>query len=427
MGCLDFGIAVAAERRVRRWDQERLGEELGRLSTKLGAPMAAVTPETVSRWENGRHWPKPWLAWLLCKLFDRLPSELYLDHIVTPEVAARYDKATRDRDFSPLSQLDMVSGVADGGEVRDLERLAQAIHNVGPVDAIAAADMRVVSDTLIAQRGRIGNRLLLVKLHQHLAQLHMMMGRALSHHVRRELAYSAATTAVVAANIWQWTADHGAAREMLLHARLLAAEAGASVVDAMADFVDAVSISCARDIFKGHRSAVDILDHGERALAGSVDPCFSTILYGARAKHYAALGCEPEARRDLDVADRELARWAGQPTGLFSGMDSTFALACRAKTALLLGRPVEAVEHWEAAVAAAQGWLLPAYRVNLAAAYGQAGLPEQAAALLMGILDEARETRTLLPLTWVGNVIQHELVPFRDVPTVRQLTDALVG
>lgn len=423
MGSVEFGTALAAARRRRRWDQEELGAELARLSGRKGRPMPPVSQETISRWENGHRWPKPWLAWLLCVVFNNLPDQLHIETIVTPEVAARYERTTRSvvppaAEFNPLDTQDVV-------HLHDHERLARAIYGVHPVDAIAATDMQFMTEALISSRGRVSNRLLLVKLHQHLDQLREMMGRAQTPRVRRELTYNAALAAVVAGNTWQWVNDLGAAREVILYAGRLAAEAGAGVIGAMADFAYLGTITCGQDLFSSSYAGVDLLSRAERALAGGADLCFSTILYAARGKSYATLGREQEADRDFAAAHRALSRWTRQPTGLFDGVDATWLDVCQGGAALMLDRPAGAIAHYEQALAASKSWMVPTYQINLAAAYAQAGQPEQAASLLVGLVDDARDTQTALLLKWMHGVLGRELAAFADVPTVKQLSEAL--
>lgn len=424
MGSVEFGAELAAARRRRRWDQPTLGEEIAKLSAQKGQPRAALPKQTISLWETGQRWPEPWHAWLICVLFNMLPHQLHLETVVTPEVAARYEKAARSG--SAVTAPSRPTDMAELGPVRDLERLARAVYGVHPVDAIAAADMQAMTDALIGQRGHVSNRLLLVKLHQHLDQLREMMGRAQTTGVHRELTWNAAMTAVVAGNTWQWVNDLGAAREVILFARQLAAEAGAGVVGAMADFAYLGTITCGQDLFSSSNAGVELLGRAERALAGGVDLCFSTILYAARGRQYATLGREQEADRDFAAAHRALSRWSTQPTGLFSGVDPTWLDVCQGGAALMLNRPAEAIVHYQNAVAASASWMVPTYQINLAAAYAQAGQAEQAAGLLMGLIEGARDTQTALLLKWIDGVVRRELRAFADVPTVKQLSEALV-
>ncbi len=424
MGSIEFGIELAAARRRRRWDQTELGQELAKLSGMRGQPRAPIPKQTISLWETGRRRPEPWLAWLVCVLFDMLPYQLHLESVVTPELATRYEKATRN--MAPFDGSRKPFDMGDTVQVRDLERLARAIYGVHPVDGIAAADMQVMTDTLIGQRGLISSRLLLVKLHQHLDQLREMLGRAQTPRVRRDLTWNAAMTAVVAGNTWQWVNDLGAAREVILFARQLAAEAGAGVVGAMADFAYTGIITCGVDLNTASHDGVELLCRAEHALAGGADLCFAAILHATRGQMYAALGSELEAKRDFDAATRELSRWTRKPTGLFEGIDATYLDVCQGKAALLLHRPAEAIPHYEAALTASQSWMVPTYQTNLAAAYGQTGQPEQAAALLMGLIDGARETRTALLLKWIGGIVRRDLTAFADVPTVKQLREPIV-
>jgi hypothetical protein len=258
------------------------------------------------------------------------------------------------------------------------------------------------------------------------------MDRTRSLRVRRELLHTAATTAVVAANTWNWSNDFGAARQVVVYARELAREAGAGVVGAMADLADSFLFRNrlhreGEGLDGGPDDAVQVLRRAERSLAGGVDRHFSAILFATRGWNAAAAGHEREAERDFEAAARALATWDRLPDGWFTGFDATYLDVCRAKAAVLLDppRPERAAVHLERALAATQGWMMPTYQILLASACAQAGRPDQAASLLMETVNGARSTGATLLLTRIDAVVRRDLAIYAAVPAVRQLEDAV--
>jgi hypothetical protein len=423
-------------------------------ATQLNEPTTNVSAVSISHWEGGQV-PRRKHALLICLALQVTPESLGLEPLLpdteirrlflsapcrrvvrsTREVFTTRRRPAgvvlaRNGHRADMNAEELLSGAA----VQDLERLARAMYGVGGVDAIAALDMRAVTDGLIEQRGRISNRLLLVKLHEHLNLLRDAMDRAQSPRVRRELVHTAATTAVVTANTWNWANDFGAAREVVIYARRLAQEAGAGVVGAMADLADAFLFQNrlhreGEGLDGGPHDAVEVLGRAERSLMGGVDRHFSAILCATRAWNFAAAGDELEAERDFEAAARALSTWTRPPDGWFTGFDATYLDVCQAKAAVMLDppRPERAVFHLENALAATQGWIVPTYQILLASAYAQAGRPDQAAALLMGTVNGARTTGATLLLTRIDAVLRRDLAHYGDMAAVRQLREAVVA
>jgi transcriptional regulator with XRE-family HTH domain len=447
MNGYEFGRRLRQEREAQGLTQEGLGMVLAEASaTYLEEPITNVSAVSISHWEGGQV-PRRKHALLICLALQAPPEFLALEALL-PDVEVRrlflsapcrrVIRSTHEvftaRRRAPAGNGRPAGDLPADAPVQDLERLARAMYGAGEVDAVAALDMRAVTDGLIHQRGRIGNRLLLVKLHEHLGLLRDAMERTRSSRVRRELVHTAATTAVVAANTWNWANDFGAARQVVVHARELAREGGAGVVGAMADMADSFLFRNrlhreGEGLDGGPGDAVEVLRRAERSLAGGVDPHFSAILCATRAWNYAAAGHELEAERDFEAAARALATWERLPDGWFTGFDATYLDVCRAKAAVMLDppRPERAAVHLEQALAATRGWMVPTYQILLASAYAQAGRPDQAAALLMETVNGARSTGATLLLTRIDAVLRRDLVRYGDVAAVKQLREAVAG
>ena len=117
--------------------------------------------------------------------------------------------------------------------VADLERLSFVFLGLCRMDAVAAADLRRVTDRILDMQGQIGTRLLLRELHTHLVTLEGVLHAAQSPEIRREVVLMAGDTAAAAAQGWYSLFDYGEAKVMCEFARRLAQELGGSTVEAM--------------------------------------------------------------------------------------------------------------------------------------------------------------------------------------------------
>jgi hypothetical protein len=150
-------------------------------------------------------------------------------------------------------------------------------------------------------------------------------------------------------------------------------------------------------------------------------------LHALRSWERAAMRDGPGAERDLEAAERALALMPGPPSGFFAPWDASYLAVARGKTALMLDRPGESVEHFERALELTSDWMRPTYEIQLAAACIQAGQPERGSSLLLGTLDVARATGTTVLLSRIANLSTNDLAPYGNVPLVRELRDRVAA
>lgn len=439
MGCEEFGDRLAGERKMRQWSQAAFGIFLSERSSRLGRKKPPTPVSTVSRWENGHQWPDEWHAYCICSLLGRAAQALALDGILTPGAIAVVEASIPRRQLANAPQ----AGARDSGlpaetpafwggrPAMDEERLSYVLLG-GAVDGLAALDLRRLTDIKLAQRGRIANRLLLRELHSHLLTLEQMLPHTTSDEVRRELVTMAGETTAAAAQALFTLFDYGTSQGFCAHGRRLAHELGGATVIAMANISEALLYAnrlhgVEEGLPGGATRALDLLDAAESAVGPYAPPHLAMVLYALRSWEQAAAGHGVAAEQDLDTAQRALARWDGPPSQYWSAWDEAYLPVARGKTALMLGKANESVEHFEQALATATGWMRPMYEVQFAAALANTGQPERAGSVLLGTLEDARAKGTTVLLSRIDRLASTDLAGYQDVPIVRELRERLAA
>ncbi len=438
MGCEEFGERLLHERRMRKWSQAAFGIFLAKRSSQLGRRKPPIPTSTVSRWENGHQWPDEWHAYCICSLLGRAAEALALESVLTPGAMAVIEASIprrqhvglpREVGHNNMRQPGRTLAMGGAAGTMDAERISYVLLG-GAVDGPAALDLRRLTDVKLAQRGRIATRLLLRELHGHLITLEEVLPNADSDEVRRELVIMAGETTAAAAQALFTLFDYGTSQRFCAHARAVAHELGGSVVLAMANISEALLYAnrlhgVEEGLPGGANRAVDLLQAAESAVGPGAPPHLAMVLYAFRSWEQAAAGYSKAAEHDLDAAQRALSRWTEPPSEYWSAWDETYLPVARGKTALMLGRVGESVEHFEQALTTAKGWMKPLYEVQFAAALANAGQPERAASLLLGTLDAARATGTTVLLSRIDKLANTELAGYCDVPVVRELHERL--
>lgn len=427
---------------VKAWSQPALGRYMASESARLGRPMAPVPRATISAWENGHRYPDPWYAYVLCNTLAVTPDALALEAVLTPSVVAGIE-ASIQRQRAVHSVRD-VDGMRPGGRaaaalagplagaVSDLERLSFVFLGLCRMDAVAAADLRRVTDHVLDLQGQIGTRLLLRELHTHLVTLEGVLHAAQSPEIRREVVMMAGETAAAAAQGWYSLLDYGEAKVMCEYTRRLAHELGGSAVQAMGYGCEALLYANRlhgqeEGLPGGPEKAVELLRAAEAAAGAGAPPNIRMWLYSMRAWEYAAAGDEIAAGRDLDAAQRALSLMTEKPAGFFRPWDGSYLLLARGKSALMLGDPMRSADFLSQAVQSASSWMRPFYEVQLAAVCAQAGEPERAGLLLMSTLEKALANGTTMLLSRISKLASQELARYHDLPEIRALHSRLAN
>jgi transcriptional regulator with XRE-family HTH domain len=439
MGCEEFGERLLRERKMRNWSQAAFGIFLAKRSSQLGRRKPPIPISTVSRWENGHQWPDGWHAYCICSLLGRAAEALALESVLTPSaivvieasIPSREQVDSRGEVGRKVRQLSETLAVGGPPGTIDRERMSYVLLG-GAVDGPAALDLRRLTDVKLAQRGRIATRLLLRELNSHLVMLEEALPNADSDDVRRDLVIMAGETTTAAAQALYTLFDFGASQQFCAHARAMAHELGGAAVLAMANITEALLYvnrlhGIEEGLSGGASRAVELLDAAESAVGPGAPPHLAMVLYAQRSWELAGAGYSVAAERDLDAAQRALSRWTEPPSEYWSAWDETYLSVARGKTALMLGRVSDSVGHFERALTTTKGWMTPLYEVQLAAALANAGQPERAGSLLLGVLDDARAKGTTVLLSRIDKLAGTDLAGYRDVPVVRELQERLAA
>src|SRR5262245_53566771 len=440
VGLMDYtelATRLAHERgKVRAWSQPTLGRYMAGESARLGRPMTAVPRATISAWENGHRYPDPWYAYVLCNTLALTPDALALESVLTPSAVADIEASIQRQ--QALESAREVSRLQPGGHgaaalaspmaagLADLERLSSVLLGLSRMDAVAAADLRRVTDHVLDLQGQIGTRLLLRELHSHLVTLEGVLRAAQAAEIRREVVMMAGETAAAAAQGWYSLLDYGEAKLICEYARRLAHELGGSNVEAMSYGCEALLYANRlhgqeEGLPGGPEKAVELLRAAEAAAGAGAPPNVRMWLYSMRAWQYAAAGDEVAAGRDLDAAQRALSLMTEKPAGFFRPWDGSYLLLARGKSALMLGDRKRSADFLSQAVQSATGWMRPFYEVQLAAVCAQAGEPERASSLLMSTLEKALANGTTMLVSRINKLASQELARYRDLPEIRVL------
>ena len=443
MDCSEFATRLAHQRgTVKAWSQPTLGRLMAGESARLGRPMTAVPRATISAWENGHRYPDPWYAYVLCNTLALTPDALALESVLTPSVVADIEALIQRRQAHESARE--AGRMQDGGGgaaalagpmaagVADLERLSSVLLGLSRVDAVAAADLRRVTDHVLDLQGQIGTRLLLRELHTHLVTLDGVLHAAQAAEIRREVVMMAGETAAAAAQGWYSLLDYGEAKLICEYARRLAHELGGSNVEAMSYGCEALLYGNRlhgqeEGLPGGPDKAVERLRAAEAAAGAGAPPKVRMWLYSVRAWQHAAAGDGVAAGRDLDAAERALSLMTAKPTGFFQPWDGSYLLVSRGKSALMLGDPTGSMHFLDLALQSATGWMRPFYEVQLAAVCAQADEPERAGSLLMTTVEKALANGTTMLVSRITKLANQELAPYHDLPTIRALHDRLAS
>lgn len=443
MDCREFATRLAHERgTVKAWSQPTLGRYMAAESARLGRPMTAVPRATISAWENGHRYPDPWYAYVLCNTLALTPDALALESVLTPSVVADIEASIQRQQASESARE--VGRLQQGGHgaaalagpmaagLADLERLSSVLLGLSRMDAVAAADLRRVTDHVLDLQGQIGTRLLLRELHTHLVTLESVLRAAQAAEIRREVVMMAGETAAAAAQGWYSLLDYGEAKLICEYARRLAHELGGSNVQAMSYGCEALLYANRlhgqeEGLPGGPDRAVEVLRAAEAAAGAGAPPNIRMWLYSMRAWQHAAARDGVASGRDLDAAERALSLMTARPTGFFRPWDASYLLVSRGKSALMLGDATGSMHFLDLALHSATGWMRPFYEVQLAAVCAQAGEPERAGSLLMTTVDRALANGTTMLVSRITKVASQELGPYRDLPTIRALHDRLAS
>ncbi len=443
MECVEFASRLAWQRgSVKAWSQRALGRQMASESARLGRPISWIPRATISAWENGHRYPDPWYAYVLCHTLSVTPDALALEAVLTPSViddleasvqrqqaidSARGPHVSRQHahGLSPLAGS-MASAVAD------LERLSFVFLGLSRLDAVAAADLRRVTDGILDLQGQIGTRLILRELHAHLVTLEGVLHAAQSPEIRREVVLMAGETAAAAAQGWYSLFDYGEAKVMCEFARHLAHELGGSTVEAMGYGCEALLYANRlhgqeEGLPGGPRKAIELLLAAEASIGAGGPPNVRMWLQSMLAWHHAAAGDGAAAGRDLEAAQRALSLMSEKPAGFFRPWDESYLLVARGKSALMLGDPRGSMGFLEQALRSASTWMRPFYEVQLAAVCAQAGEPDRAGSLLMSTVERAIANRTTMLLSRITKLASQELRPYRNLPAIRALNEQLAS
>jgi hypothetical protein len=437
MGHTEFATRLVRQRgQVKAWSQPALGRYMASESARLGRPIAPVPRATISAWENGHRYPDPWYAYVLCSTLAVTPDVLAVEAVLTPSVVAdieasiqRQREVDAARDAGRMRPGGLGAAALAGpmaGAASDLERLSFVFLGLCRMDAVAAADLRRVTDHVLDMQGQIGTRLLLRELHTHLVTLEGVLHAAQSPEIRREVVMMAGETAAAAAQGWYSLFDYGEAKVMCEYARRLAHELGGSTVQAMGYGCEALLYANRlhgqeEGLPGGPEKAVELLRAAEAAAGAGAPPNVRMWLYSMRAWEYAAAGDEIAAGRDLDAAQRALSLMTERPAGFFRPWDGSYLLLARGKSALMLGDPRRSTDFLSQAVQSATSWMRPFYEVQLAAVCAQAGEPERAGSLLVRTLEKALANGTTMLVSRINKLASQELARYRDLPEIRVL------
>lgn len=442
MGHTEFAKRLVRQRgEVKAWSQAALGRYLAGESARLGKPIAPVPRATISAWENGHRYPDPWYAYVLCSTLGVAPDALAVDVVLTPPVVADIEASIRrHRAMDPVPDAARMAGgrgVAalagpPAGAASDLERLSYVFLGLCRMDAVAAADLRRVTDRILDMQGQIGTRLMLRELHTHLVTLEGVLHAAQSPEIRREVVMMAGETAAAAAQGWYSLFDYGEAKVMCEYVRRLAHELGGSTVEAMGYGCEALLYANRlhgqeEGLPGGPEKAVELLMAAEAAAGTGAPPNIRMWLHSMRAWQYASAGDEIAAGRDLDAAQRALTLMTETPTGFFRPWDGSYLLLSRGKSALMLGDPRRSADFLSQAVQATTSWMRPFYEVQLAAVCAQAGEPERAGSLLMTTLENALANGTTMLVSRINRLASQELARYRELPEIRVLHGRLAA
>lgn len=430
MGCEDFGARLTSHRRdVRGWSQPMLGRHMAAESARRGRPVAPIPKATISAWENSHRYPEPWYAYVLCETLRVTPDALALESILTPATVAEIENAMarkrRPREDAPPGWVEELRL----DPAADLQRLAFGLLGMGRIDAGAVAELRRLTDGVIALRGEISTRLVLIQLHTHLQTLERLIHSAPLAR-QPELALLAAETAAEAAHVWYGMLDFGEAKTMCEHARQLGREYDLPLAGIMGYASESLLYANRlhgedEGLPGGAKVALELLSAAEKEARRGVPASVDMWIHSLSAWHEAAGGNEVGSRRHLDTAERAGSLITAAPTGFLAPWDATYLRVSQGKTEAMLGDARTAVAHLEGAVAQIRGWFRPICQVQLAAAQSKAGEPEAAAGTLLEVLAGGWERSDHLVLGRIHRLLARELADHGEVAALRQVRERL--
>lgn len=415
--------ALRAHRLARGWTQDDGASALQELIEGLGESRPPLDGNLWGKWERGDRKPGRYYAPRLCLLFTVPPDWLGLRP--SPRLLAEYRRLEQVMNLSRRRFLQQTArtaartaGMTAAGAAIFLGASDGAVARRSPaaselLDAGTLEGLATLSVDYSRRSHEVPPTSLLPAVQDHLQHLRGLLELSqLSAH-RRRLLSLAARTAGLAGYLSFRCENRGDARTQYALAETLAREAGDG--PALAFTLTARSVLCSA--VPGGGVAADtsltlpLLDEAERR-AGSSAPFVRAWVHMRRSDEQALAGEAAASERDLQEADRWLARGRtdGDP---FYGSAAGLA-GYRASRAVLLGRPADAIEAVEAELRTQPG--SPASDQErsilvmlLGAAYAQHGEVEHACALLQEALAAAVDAGLRLRVQRVAGLRQRHL------------------
>ena len=413
-------------RQLKGWTLEDVAERLHRLVERSGSLELGVDAHMVGRWERGVRRPAARYVALLCELFEAPADELGL--VDTAATAQTKENDVRRRQF--LEYLAAISGAT----MLDWDRVGSLLSG-----ATRTADLPLLNDLYALTRSYVRNaeslppRSLLPALRSHLGVLTGALQGSQPPETRRRLQSMAAETAAMAGRLSHWLDNRGDASAWAAFARELATEASDEAMLATALVVTRHQYSPMSAANRGGgsdvRKSLALLDEAESHLQRESASDLKVYMLACRAEDRAAAGDEVGAYRDLDQAERELARQTANDSSSFIRMDAARLNGYRGAIALTLERFDEASTILEDAVTHVNVSVLPqrcAMLTDLASAYAEQHEVEQACQLLGQSLTLSSENGLGMILQRVSGA-RRRLSQWEDAAAVKQLDEQLMA
>lgn len=174
------------------------------------------------------------------------------------------------------------------------------------------------------------------------------------------------------------------------------------------------------------RKVMGLLDAAEACLDNEASPSLRAWLLGKRAEEFATCGNGTMAHRELDQAERALARARGEPVGLLAQYDHARVELYRGSVEIMLRRPNDAISALDRALAGSTTAHYRSAALNdLAAAHLQKKELEQACECLRRALAIAVEAQLPERLQSISAIRRLHLARWAGEPAVKQLDDRL--
>jgi transcriptional regulator with XRE-family HTH domain len=340
----EFGAAVAELRRAKGWSQTRLGKELADTARlELGRrDVQPITRQSIIKWEKGIARPDPFNAYLLCRTFDRAPEDLFLHHVVTPNLLARYDGRLSEAGRAmTLLKASPMQGAAPPDHGLDWDHLEAHLSGGQPIDAVAVDDQWRLTRQILDGRRWLRTNTLLELMVDHMLRLRRLLARARDPRLRREVTIMLVQTLVAANHQWTGRTDFGMAAEALREAADLAKELGETGLETTARMSLAQLGGIHAIAPWSPRTRLEMVEETHFSAMGT-SPQARAWFHATRAQVYALLGMTSDAHRAMDLAGRAEAVVDPGADYYFASIDPSYVRIQRASVTLLDGRAAEA-------------------------------------------------------------------------------------